>query len=358
MSEHPGVLLRAERPVEREQWLALWQRWPEREVAAHPDYARLFAGPRDVVAAYALDAPGGGVLFPFVLRPVAAEAWAAPDEPAWDLVSPYGYGGAFCWDVDPAAVAEPYWAGFAEAVRQAGVVASFVRLSLFPGQVLPFPWMVAENAPNVVRSLGLDPDTLWYDYEHKVRKNVKRARAAGLTVEIDLTGARLPEFLAIYASTLDRRDAASGYYFSEVFFRSIVHDLAGQFAFFHVLAGQRVVSTELVLASPTHLYSFLGGTLAEAFADRPNDLLKHAVVEWGGRTGRRAYVLGGGYGGPDGIFRYKQSFAPGGVVPFSVGSAVHDPAAVERLVLHRAAFERARGVDWTPRSGYFPPYRS
>ena len=96
------------------------------------------------------------------------------------------------------------------------------------------------------------------------------------------------------------------YYFPESFFRSIILHLPGQFAFFHVLAGERVVSTELVLLSAEHIYLLPCDPYKVALVNRPNDLLKHAIIEWGGRTGRRAFVLGGGYAGPDGIFRYKR----------------------------------------------------
>src|ERR671936_339922 len=64
----------------RVSWLELWRRWPTREVQAHPDYARLFVRPCDrVVCAVGEDA-GGVVLFPLILRPLAAEPWARRHE--------------------------------------------------------------------------------------------------------------------------------------------------------------------------------------------------------------------------------------------------------------------------------------
>ena len=51
----------------------------------------------------------------------------------------------------------------------------------------------------------------------------------------------------------------------------------------------------------------------------------------------------------DGIFRYKRSFAPRGLVPFYVGRRVLDPE------LYRDLTESVGG----PREpGYFPAYRS
>ena len=79
-----------------------------------------------------------------------------------------------------------------------------------------------------------------------------------------------------------------------------------------MLSEGRVVSTELVFVAAEHVYSFLGGTLTEALELRANDLLKHEIIRWARDAGRKTFVLGGGYGAADGIFRYKLSFAPKG----------------------------------------------
>lgn len=348
-------VLDAAAAADRADWLRRWNAWPGREVSAHPTYAELFARPVDRVLCAAAEIADGGVLYPFVLRPLSAEPWT--ERECWDLTTPYGYGGPFAWG-SAVGQAEVFWRQLVEWLAATRVVTSFARLSLFPEQLLPFPGEVLERMPNVVRSLDLSEDEMWRDYAHKVRKNVNRARKRGLSVEIDRTGERLDDFLRIYISTMERRDAADAYRFSPAFFERIVSDLAGSFAFFHARdeAG-RVVSTELVLVSAEHIYSFLGGTLEGAFADRPNDLLKHEIVSWGRAEGKRAFVLGGGYGGEDGIYRYKLGFAPSGQVPFQVGRWVHDPELTRALELDRQRWESSHGRDWKPDERYFPPYR-
>ncbi len=94
----------------------------------------------------------------------------------------------------------------------------------------------------------------------------------------------------------------------------------------------RVVSTELVLVSDAHYYSFLGGTLQDAFVHAPNDLLKHAVIEHGHGAGKTHYVLGGGDQPGDGIFRFKLAFDPEGVVPFFGIQLVADAGLYDALV--------------------------
>jgi Acetyltransferase (GNAT) domain len=335
----------------------LWDRWPHREVFAHPCYVRLFAGPSDRVLCAAAAEGDDLILFPFILRPLAAEPWAPREDPSWDLVGPYGYGGVFSsgrldGGTGSFAVRLERW------LTEHSVVSSFVRLSLFESPVLPFNGDVFEIASNVVRDLTITRHELWRDYAPKVRKNVNRARRAGLTVELDHDGTDLDGFLEVYYATMNRCGATPGYYFPRSFFEAMIRDLAGRFVFAHVRQGPTLVSTELVLISDDRVYSFLGGTVPEAFPLRPGDLLKHELFLWARGQRKEAFVLGGGYSRDDGIYRYKRSFAPSGSVPFKVGTVVHDQERYAHLVDRRREWEFGRGVRWAPSATFFPGYRA
>jgi hypothetical protein len=133
--------------------------------------------------------------------------------------------------------------------------------------------------------------------------------------------------------------------------------LVGQFAFFLATQGASIVSTELVLLSVSHMYSFLGGTRADAFAIRPNDLLKHEIMERGQSVGQSKYVLGGGYSGKDAIFRHKRSFAPTGEIAIRTSWLILNEIAYQTLTAKRLEFERRSQAHWQPRSDFFPEYR-
>lgn len=349
-------LLDAADPAGVASWLERWESWPGREVLAHPEYARLFARPGDRVVCAAGEDAGGSVLFPLLLRPLSREPWARPGETRWDATTPYGYGGPYAWGPGPRDDAA-FWLAYGDWCRREGVVSTFARLSLFPGQLAALPAAPKPRLPNVVIPVSAGADALWKGYEGKVRKWVKVAEAAGLTVEEDATGARLDEFLAVYTSTMDRRGATSWYYFPREFFAAIVEKLPGQFRFFHTLQDDRAVSCDLVLLSADHCYYFLGGTLESAFGLGPNYLLKHRIALWAAARGLKGYVLGGGYEPGDGLFRYKRAYARAGEVMFNSFDAVHDEAAARDLEAARASFEKAAGRDWTPKPGYFPSYR-
>jgi hypothetical protein len=343
---------------DRKTWIELWERWPDREVFAHPDYVGLYGAPHVKSLCAAAVSGQVSLLYPFLLRSVGAEPWCDVSlRDCTDIASPYGYGGPFWWGAawDPNA-AVLFWGHFGEWAARARVVSEVVRLSIFPETIAEYPGERRHVLDNVVRSLGQESE-LWQDFEHKVRKNVNRARSCGVTVEVDPSGARLDNFLAIYRSTMDRRNADPNYYFPRDYFERLNTYLRDQVAWFHAFSGGRLISTELVLVSANRIYSFLGGTDASWFHMRPNDLLKFEIMNWARDAGKKQFVLGGGYGRGDGIYRYKLSFAPAGSVPFSLGTRILDGPAYAGLVSAHRNFAMAQGSRWEPAAEYFPAYR-
>ncbi|HEX9402409.1 MAG TPA: GNAT family N-acetyltransferase [Anaeromyxobacter sp.] len=337
-------------------WLEAWRRWPEREVMAHPEYARLFARPDERVVAVLAEAEGGAVLFPLVLRPIAAEPWAAPGEDRWDATTPYGYGGPFAWG-EREGHGPAFWQAYEAWCRDERVVCTFARLSLFPDQLAPLKGKVEVRGPNVVVPLQGGIDAVWRGYDRDVRRRLRVARREGVTVELDRDGARVAEFHEIYAHTMERRRAPAWYRFPCAFFERLVRLLPGQFLLVHALAGGRVLSSELVLASARHVYAFLGGTRSDGFHVYPNEVVRHAAAEWAAADGKAGYVLGGGRSAEDGIYRHKRLLAPKGEVPFRTACLVHDELAYHALARRRDAWEASSGTRWTPLPGFFPAYR-
>lgn len=281
-------------------------------------------------------------------RDIAADphfAGSLPADTYFDFATPYGYGG---WllegEGDPAPIFETY----REWCKEHGIVSEFVRFSLFSSSRERYYGEVIPRTNNVVRALDRPMDEMLMDFEHKVRKNLKKAEASGLEIRIDTAGDDLTDFLRIYRATMDRNHAENEYYFSEEFYRQI-NTMNGHFAYFHVLYQGMVISTELVLMGTDTMYSYLGGTDEEYFAYRPNDFLKYHIIRWGFEHGYRQFVLGGGYGADDGIFRYKKSFAPEGIVRFYTGQAVFDSTGYDALCALRTDL---------PDSGFFPRYRA
>ena len=352
----PLVVLSSSRPNERKAWLDTWAKWPEREPAAHPGYLEAIAAEDEQPMCAVLSSPIGGVLFPFLRRRLGSSPTSGIDYT--DITGPlFGYTGAFCWNIDRS-IAGGFWAAFDAWARTEHVVSTFVRLSLFDDDTLPFEGRSRVAQSNVVRSLQITDEHLWSDVEHKVRKNVTRAQREGVTIDHDPECRDLDDFLAVYLSTMGRRKASDRYLFPRRFFETLTAELGSGLQLFLARVGSTVVSAELLITSTHHAYSFLGGTMSEAFSLRPNDLLKYQMIRCLRDLGFTHYVLGGGPEPGDGIFRYKRSFAPNGIVDFKVGERIHNPEAYDALLAERLVVARRAGLDWHPKPNFFPAYRS
>jgi Uncharacterized protein involved in methicillin resistance len=294
----------------------------------------------------------GSIKYLFLKRPVP---WLLKGIQYFDTITPYGYGGPYIVESDNKdLLLMEFELAWRDYCRNGNVIAEFVRFHLFDNIDIRerFYGDVRYVSQNVVVDTQIDESTTWMNFDHKVRKNVNKAKRNGLMVKFDEKGCLIKEFLKIYYETMDRNDASKYYYFKEDYFRNICKELKGNFMFFHTMLGSQVISTELVLCSANYCYSFLGGTVSEYKDLRPNDLLKYEIINWCRKSGRKAFVLGGGYHKDDGIYRYKKAFAPNGNVPFYVGKCILNQEVYETLTLLRAQYQ-----DFNPNSEYFPIYR-
>jgi hypothetical protein len=245
----------------------------------------------------------------------------------FDISTPYGYGGFLIEGENHDAVNDAY----DSYCKDKGFVSEFVRFHLFSGYQSYYNGLTETRTRNVVRNLEMDLDDMWMDFEHKVRKSLKKATKAGLEIEIDITGARLDDFLNIYYETMDRSNAKDNFYFSKEFFNTL-NKMEGNYIYFHVLYEGKVISTELVLYGVENCYSFLGGTNRNYFRLSANNFLKYEIIKWAKEKGLKRFILGGGYGDDDGIFKYKKSFAPNGVYDFYLGKKIFDNDKYAKLV--------------------------
>ena len=359
--------LRPENPQERARWIEVWNAWPDREPHWHPAYLELFRQPGEELLGLLYEAEDFTVLMPVVLRRLDALPWAAGSQYV-DASTPYGYGGpAYLQSPTPNPLPHlqskvrdgaPFWSAFDTWAQQANLVSFVARLSLFPEQILPFDSEVQTVMQNVVRTLDLPEQEMWMEYEHKVRKNVNRAHKHELRIEVDIEGKRLDDFMQVYLATMHRTHASKTFMFDRADIEKLLKDMPEGCMFFHTLLEGKVISTELALVGTDHIYSFLGGTDETTFEYRPNDLLKHEIINWARANGKKAFVMGGGFGANDGIFRYKLSFAPHGATDFKIGKRILNKSAYDELCSLRAKHEQMRDPDWTPSPTFFPAYRA
>lgn len=357
-------ILNPDNTTDRNCWLQLWEA-SGREPFTHPAYVQLYTNGSAEARCALYETDKGVVFYPFLLRCIPKQTGKKPSAtPFFDIISPYGYGGPLLVKKQPekwtteagnasaaiekeqkTALFSGFYSYFHRWARENNIVSEFVRFFLFSEARVFYYGLVEHNNDNIVVSLNRTDEELWRSFRHKVRKNVRKALEKGLVVEEDPLGERLDDFLNVYYHTLDRRKATGFYYFSKDFFRRSVQALSGNSCFFHVQQQNQVIASELVLMSDSHVYSFLGGTLADHFDARPTDLLKYHITKWARTNGFTHFVIGGGHKPHDGIFAFKEAFAPGSILPFHTGKMIFDEKMYKNM---------HGNISY---DGFFPAYR-
>lgn len=263
----------------------------------------------------------------------------------YDLTTPYGYGGFIGEITNWNDLNQEY----KEYCLENHYICEFVRFELFSDYYMHFDGEVELRMHNVVRSLEFSIEEIWMDFKQKVRKNVKKANKNNLSCIIENTGDHLNDFLRIYYSTMDRRDAEDKYYFNRRFYEDI-DTMKDNVMYFYAVYEGKVISTELVIYGSENCYSYLGGTNREYYDVRPNDYLKYEIIKWAKEKGLKNFVLGGGHGTDDRIFQYKLCLAPHGEYDFYIGKKIFDKKSYNMLVELRTGEE--------VNEKYFPLYRA
>lgn len=250
-----------------------------------------------------------------------------------DFITPYGYSGPFFSENTTDSDIIFFWKQVDKWYADNNVVSEFIRFNLsgnqtnYSGKI--FPTMLN------IKGKIIDKENQWKEFDYKVRKNINRAYRENLSSEIfyiDILEDKILEFYEIYIQTMKRTDANENFLYSLVQFKSFINKNKQHVAICTVYFENIPASSELLLVSNDSIFSFLGGTNDKYFNKRPNDFLKVEAINWARSLNKKYYVLGGGYGFEDGIFKYKKSFFPNDVVQYYTGRKIINNKVYEELV--------------------------
>ncbi|MCT4287941.1 GNAT family N-acetyltransferase [Elizabethkingia anophelis] len=277
----------------------------------------------------------------------------------YDFYTPYGYTGPFYSENTEEKDLQKFWDLVSEWQKQNNIVSGFVRFNLF-NNYKGFPGEVFETMLNIKGAI-IEEEEQWSNFEHKVRKNVKRALRENLTSKIyyrDIDETVINEFYDIYIGTMKRTNATDFFFYSLDSFKNFVFNNKELCAICNIYDEDKIISSELLLISHNSLFSFLGGTLDIAFDKRPNDFLKYEVINWARQHNFEFYVLGGGYGYEDGIFKYKKAFFPNDVVNYVTGRVIVNTDLYEELLYETNELRQRNGMEIlnAEEETYFPLY--
>lgn len=270
-----------------------------------------------------------------------------------DVMSTYGYSGPIFEKTVTIEDKNEFWQQVDAWYLENNVVTEFMRFNItdnhseYTGVVIP--------SISIIKGKLVPIEDQWDVYDRKVRKNINKAKRENLEVKIyhkNITAKEVKEFYDIFEVTMARNNALDNYYYGKDSILSYVNSEPEDCVIITVYKDDLAVSTELLVLSENIMYSLIGGTIAEYFTFRPNELLKEYIIDWGFKNGFEYYAIGGGYGGDDGIYRYKKSFFPNDYIKFYTGRKIINKEVFYGLINGLKDMQNYQLTD----EGYFPPY--
>lgn len=288
------------------------------------------------------------IAMPFYLRPIEQ---LIDNENYFDVTSTWGYSGPLYNDELSEAMLEAFWKDVDEWYKQNNVVSEFIRFNTtdntagYSGHLVPIM--------NIIKGKLSDAETIWENYNRKVRKNIRTAEREELYTKIfykNVTSQNMDDFYKIFVHTMNRTNATNQYYNSKEKLSQFIESFPDNAAIVLTYKEEIPVASEMILLSTDSIFSFLGGTLSDYFNMRPNEILKHDVNLWGLSKGFKYFVLGGGLGKEDGIFEYKKAFFPNDTFMFTTGRKIINQNIYDKLLI---LTNQKSSID----TDFFPLYR-
>jgi len=335
---------------DKKLWEELISKNEEIDVFFHPQYSEIFEknGDGESCVAIKYKSDDNFILYPFLIRKIQETEY-------FDITSPYGYGGAYiCGDNG---IVTEFYEEFYDYCKLNNIVTEFVRFHLFQSKPELYTDTIKNTHLNLYVNTSKDFEITVKEYHRSVRKNIRRAQESGCEIVVDKDGAVLNKFYDIYIDTMKRNEASDYYFFKKEFFRNLIRLLNGNYIFFNVIYNKKIIATELVLFSKKYAYSFLGGTNSEFYEMRPNDFLKHKIIEWCNKNKIEKFILGGGYSKEDGIYKYKSKFTAEDDLKFYVGNKIISED-INKMLCESHREVKCLTKDIFYKKEYFPLYRS
>lgn len=185
---------------------------------------------------------------------------------------------------------------------------------------------------------GGEEDALFRSYHKSVKKNVRRAREAGLVVTEATTDEEVEQIFELYRRAMERNKAPT-WYPKKLFFE-LLHRLvpSGDARYLIVKDEGRVIGMLAMVYSKGGAHYWMGGSSFEALKLRVNDLLFHEAIRISAERGDAFFDLMGSAVDDDQLARFKEKW--GGVSQDVLG--YHLDLAPLRTKLFRLAYRFVR----------------
>ena len=297
---------------------------------------------------------GGAIAVPLILRRFPD----AGDGAIYDAISAYGYPGPLSsLNTLTTQVVANFQNGLRSALQDLGVISVFSRSHPLIGnhEVIQGLGRLEPCGRTVAIDLEAPEEQQKQAYSKNLRRDIRRVVEAEVSCEISDSAADLDCFIEMYIQSMERVDAAAGYFFDKAYFERIVAAADFDMHLFICRLGTRPICGGLFSSVNGIIQYHLGGSDSDYLALAPTKLMFERVRHWGSATGHRYLHFGGGVGGQkDGLYRFKARFSKDDY-PFFVWKWIVEPDIYSRLVAVAKGSETPEPISY---DGYFPAYRA
>ena len=297
------------------------------------------------------------IAYPFFLRPVQGLPFSVPGvENCYDTYSPEYTGPLIICSGNTQDLQQAEFnKHFANYCIEENIIAEFAHLNPWlDGKQLLDQASVSDNREVVSVDLTLGEETLWKNsLTSDARRQTRQADKAGVLVRMAESLDDVREFHRLHEETMERRQALERYRIPLEYFVSIFESMP-ETAFFMLAEYQgKVIAGGLYFHGGNDVYWHLSAVDLDYSRTRPVNKYLWQTLCWATGVGKRRMLLGGGYSGSDGVFRFKAGFSPLRD-RFLTYRRIHNQVAYTALIASWAAYYRTA----PDQCEFFPTYRS
>ena len=302
---------------------------------------------------YMFEDPLGTIQHQFIIRPIDI-----PDEEGqiwYDLTTPYGYGGPLILngkEEDKEELVRRFNDEFSQFCKEKKIVSDFIRFYPLGQDVKCFSSIYTTKLHNCTVGTNLEDhdDPFTEEFSKSTRKTIRKCLKNGLNYEIEKNPDTLTDFQEIYYQTMDRNEAADGYYFDSEYFQYFVDEMPERLLKCSVYYEDEVIAMGMYFLTDEVVHAHLSGTLSDYLHLSPAYILKYATLEWGLSNGIKLIHYGGGTTSDpeDSLFMFKKKFGKNTVFPFYLGTKIWDQDMYRYFVTKSN----------TDKAVFFPAYRA
>lgn len=310
------------------QYLSLYKS-EQKDAYYTEEYVKLYETNSERALCYVYTEGDNCFLMPFLSR-----SFSHNGETYYDFETAYGYGGPI-YNTGDANFIQNAWNAFMKYTNDNHYVCGFVRFHPLLNNIEGFEKVgkLFLDRKTIAIDLSKGVDAAWMNEIHTKNRNViKKGEKSGLKFIVDDNYERLPEFIDLYNSTMDKLSAEDFYYFQNSYYDNLKTNIKDSFLGLVENQG-KIIAAAIFFYSLPYGHYHLAGSDKNALSLSPNNfLLWNAAKELAGR-GVKKFHLGGGTEGREdnNLFQFKRKFSKS-EYQFSFGKLMFNQEVYDSVV--------------------------